>query len=100
MQRIKAPSSWRAIVSLILFLLQVEYLLQHQGREGDRVMMHLVMRSGSSNQSKQAFYKKVVENLATNPGILPENVLITIFENHDIDWSFSDGLAQFIVNPH
>jgi phenylpyruvate tautomerase PptA (4-oxalocrotonate tautomerase family) len=100
MQRIKAPSSWRAIVSLILFLLQVDFLLQLQGREGDRVMMHLVMRSGRSNQSKQAFYKKVVENLAANPGIPPENVMITISENHDIDWSFRDGLAQFIVNPH
>jgi phenylpyruvate tautomerase PptA (4-oxalocrotonate tautomerase family) len=58
------------------------------------------MRSGRSNQSKQAFYKKVVENLAANPGIPPENVMITISENHDIDWSFRDGLAQFIVNPH
>jgi len=71
--------------------------LQLQGRDGDRVMMHLVMRAGRSNKSKQAFYKKVVENLAVNPGIPPANVLITITENHDIDWSFSDGLAQFIV---
>ena len=73
--------------------------LQFQGRDGDRVMMHLVMRAGRSNESKQAFYKKVVENLATNPGVLPENVMITISENHDIDWSFSDGLAKFILNP-
>ena len=73
--------------------------LQLQGRDGDRVMMHLVMRAGRSNESKQAFYKKVVENLTTNPGILPENVMITISENHDTDWSFSDGLAQFILNP-
>jgi phenylpyruvate tautomerase PptA (4-oxalocrotonate tautomerase family) len=73
--------------------------LQLQGRDGDRVMMHLVMRAGRSNESKQAFYKKVVENLAANPGIPPANVMITISENHDIDWSFRDGLAQFIVNP-
>ena len=72
---------------------------QLQGRDGDRVMMHLVMRAGRSNESKQAFYKKVVENLAANPGVQPENVMITISENHDIDWSFSDGLAQFILNP-
>jgi phenylpyruvate tautomerase PptA (4-oxalocrotonate tautomerase family) len=72
--------------------------LQLQGRDGDRVMLHLVMRAGRSNESKQAFYKKVVENLATNPGVLPENVMITISENHDTDWSFSDGLSQFILN--
>ncbi len=73
--------------------------LQFQGRDGDRVMMHLVMRAGRSNESKQAFYKKVVENLAVNPGIQPENVLITITENHDVDWSFRDGVAQFVVYP-
>lgn len=71
--------------------------LQFQSRDGDRVMMHLVMRAGRSNKSKQAFYKKVVENLSKNPGINPANVLITITENHDIDWSFRDGIAQFVV---
>ena len=73
--------------------------LQMQERVRDRVMMHLVMRTGRSDASKQAFYKKVVENLAANPGIPPENVLITITENHDIDWSFRDGVAQFVVSP-
>jgi len=28
---------------------------------------------------------------------MPENILITIVENHDIDWSFRDGIAQFLV---
>jgi phenylpyruvate tautomerase PptA (4-oxalocrotonate tautomerase family) len=72
--------------------------LQLQDREGDRVIMHLVMRAGRSNEAKQAFYKKVVENPAVNPGIPPENVMITISENHAIDWSFRDGIAQFVVN--
>jgi len=72
--------------------------LQLQDREGDRVMMHLVMRAGRSDEAKQAFYKKVVENLAANPGIPPENVMITISENHDIDWSFRGGIAQFVVD--
>lgn len=71
--------------------------LQFQERTGDRIMMHLVMRAGRSNKAKQAFYKKVVENLSRNPGIDPANVLITITENHDIDWSFRDGIAQFVV---
>lgn len=71
--------------------------LQLQKQDGDRVMLHLVMRAGRSNKSKQAFYKKVTENLADNPGIPATNVLIAITENHDIDWSFGDGVAQFIV---
>ena len=71
--------------------------LQFQQRTEDRVMMHLVMRAGRSNKSKQAFYAKVVKKLEAAPGINPENVLITITENHDIDWSFGDGVAQFVV---
>ena len=71
--------------------------LQYQNRSDDRIMMHLVMRAGRSNKSKQAFYKKVVENLSENPGIKPENIFITITENHDIDFSFRDGIAQFVV---
>lgn len=97
-----------AVIETMGFLLDDRYQiiyqldseqLQLQDRDGDRVMMHLVMRAGRSNESKQAFYKKVVENLAANPGIPPANVLITISENHDINWSFRDGLAQFIVDP-
>lgn len=71
--------------------------LQLQTRDGDRVMLHLVMRAGRSDKSKQAFYQKTVENLWRNPGIDPANVLITITENHDIDWSFRDGVAQFVA---
>lgn len=73
------------------------HCLQFQERTEDRVMMHLTMRAGRSNKAKQAFYAKVVENLAESPGIKPENVLISIVENHDIDWSFKDGIAQFVV---
>ena len=71
--------------------------LQYQDRTDDRIMMHLVMRSGRSNKLKQAFYKKVVENLSKNPGIKSENIFITITENQDIDFSFKNGIAQFIV---
>lgn len=73
------------------------HCLQLQERSGDRIMMHLVMRAGRPNKAKQAFYRKVVDNLAADPGIAPANVLITITENHDIDWSFADGVAQFVV---
>ncbi len=73
------------------------HCLQYQDRDTDRVMMHLTMRAGRSNKAKQAFYAKVTQNLAKDPGINAENVLITIVENHDIDWSFSGGVASFVV---
>ena len=72
------------------------HCFEYQGRTADRVMMFLIMRSGRSPASKKAFYKKVVENLVRNPGIEPANVLISIVENDNIDWSFRDGVAQFV----
>jgi len=69
--------------------------LEYQDRQSERVMMHLVMRSGRSDDAKKAFYARVVETLAQDPGIDPGNVFITITENRDIDWSFERGIAQF-----
>lgn len=71
-------------------------MLQLQTREGDRVMMSLVMRSGKTDAQKKAFYRTVVERLEADPGIKRENVMIAIAENQNIDWSFRDGLAQFV----
>lgn len=71
--------------------------LQLQERAGDRVMMYLIMRAGREDSAKQAFYARVVEKLAADPGIDPANVMISIVENRDIDWSFRDGVAQFVV---
>jgi len=70
--------------------------LEYQTRTADRVMMFLIMRSGRAPEAKKAFYNKVVQNLARDPGIDPGNVLISIVENRDIDWSFRDGKAQFV----
>ena len=63
-----------------------------------RDRIQLIMRAGRSDESKQNFYAKVAQNLSKNPGIDPANVLITIAENRDIDWSFRDGIAQFIAS--
>ena len=72
------------------------HCLEFQERDQDRVMMFLIMRGGRAPEKKKAFYKKVVENLSRDPGIDPANVLITVAENSDVDWSFRDGEAQFV----
>lgn len=72
------------------------YCLEYQARTEDRVMMYLIMRRGRTPEAKKAFYKQVTESVARDPGIDPVNVLITIVENHDSDWSFRDGEAQFV----
>lgn len=72
------------------------HALQLQTRTADRVMLHLVLRSGKTDAQKKAFYRRVTDNLAARPGIDPYNVMITLTENNDIDWSFADGKASFL----
>ena len=73
------------------------HCLEMQDRVHDRVMMHVIIRKGHSDKAKQSFYKRVSDNLLRAPGIDPSNILITMTENHDVDWSFRDGLAQFMI---
>ncbi|MDS0223616.1 tautomerase family protein [Haloarcula sp. S1AR25-5A] len=69
-----------------------------QEREGDRIVLELTMRAGQAREDKQAFYARVTELLKQEPGIPPENVMIVITENSEEDWSFRNGVAQFIKN--
>ncbi|AWN16417.1 tautomerase family protein [Salinisphaera sp. LB1] len=58
--------------------------------------LHLVLRSGKTDSQKNAFYRRVTDNLSARPGIDPHNVMLTMTENNDIDWSFADSKASFI----
>lgn len=71
--------------------------LELQDREGDRAILELTMRAGQAREDKQTFYARATELLEQDPGIPPENVLIVITENGEEDWSFRDGVAQFIA---
>ncbi|WP_461110461.1 tautomerase family protein [Salinisphaera aquimarina] len=71
------------------------HALQLHTRSGDRVMLSLIMRSRKTDAQKKAFYAKCTENLKKHPGIDAYNVMITIAENNDIDWSSADGRASF-----
>ena len=71
------------------------HALQPRTRTADRVMLHLVPQPGKIDEQKKAFYRRVTENLA-RPGIDSRNVMITMTENNDIDWSFAEGKASFL----
>ncbi|MCD2205221.1 tautomerase family protein [Halobacterium sp. KA-6] len=56
------------------------------------------MRTAQAREDKQAFYARVTEILGPDPGIPAENVMIIITENGEEDWSFRNGVAQFITD--
>jgi hypothetical protein len=44
---------------------------------------------------KQAFYRRVAERLAADPGLRPEDVFINLLATRAEDWSFGHGVAQY-----
>lgn len=65
-------------------------------RSDDTVFVEISLRRGRPDALKQAFYRRVVENLAADPGIRPEDVAIVLNENGEADWSFGKGEAQML----
>lgn len=50
-----------------------------------------------TKESKLRFYQLVTDKLKERNNIDPKDVLISIVENDDEDWSFGYGKAQFIT---
>ncbi len=70
--------------------------MELQDRPGDAVILQLTMRAGRSSRAKQAFYRRIADDLGRHAELDPANVMIVITENQDADWSFGDGKAQFL----
>jgi phenylpyruvate tautomerase PptA (4-oxalocrotonate tautomerase family) len=65
-------------------------------RGDDFVAVQITLRRGRSVEAKQALYRGVTERLSRSPGVLPADVLITLVENGPEDWSFGNGVAQYV----
>jgi 4-oxalocrotonate tautomerase len=66
-------------------------------RSDDLVMIQITVSNTRSVGKKQALYRRIVERLADNPGLRPEDVLITLVEVLPEDWSFGNGRASYIA---
>jgi len=65
-------------------------------RSDDAIFVTVSLRRGRSAEVKRDFYRRVVANLAADPGLRPEDVAIILTENGDADWSFGKGKAQLL----
>ncbi len=65
-------------------------------RTRDWVAIQITLRKGRTVEMKQTLYRRIVENLAKAPGLRPEDVLICLVENELADWSFGNGVAQYV----
>ena len=64
-------------------------------RSDDLVQIQVFWAPGKTVDAKLAMYKRMVERLGNNPGVRPEDVLISVVEAAADNWSFGNGETQF-----
>ena len=64
-------------------------------RSADLVQIQVFWASGKTVDAKLAMYQRIIERLGNNPGVRPEDVLISVVETPAENWSFGNGETQF-----
>jgi len=67
-------------------------------RSDDLVIIQLTISNTRTVEKKKALYRRIVENLKENPGLRPEDVLINLVEVSPENWSFGNGVAQYVTD--
>jgi len=63
------------------------------------LMIQVFLSTGRSAELKQSFYARLAALLKESPGVRPEDVMINLVEVRAEDWSFGNGVAQYLVLP-
>jgi phenylpyruvate tautomerase PptA (4-oxalocrotonate tautomerase family) len=63
----------------------------------DKVVVVQVTTRPRKKKLKEAFYRLLCEELEQACGLAPSDVMVTMVENSDEDWSFGHGHAQFLT---
>lgn len=63
----------------------------------DKVVFLQVTSRPRKREQKEAFYRLLCEELEKACGIAPSDVVVSIVENSDADWSFGQGRVQFLT---
>jgi 4-oxalocrotonate tautomerase len=66
-------------------------------RSDDFVLIQLTVSNTRNLETKQAFYARLVERLSQHPGLRPQDVFINLVEVQKENWSFGNGIAQYVV---
>jgi Tautomerase enzyme len=65
-------------------------------RSKNLVIINIVSKTRTTSQ-KELLYSLLASQLESECGISPEDLMVSITENGDADWSFGLGEAQFIT---
>jgi phenylpyruvate tautomerase PptA (4-oxalocrotonate tautomerase family) len=65
-------------------------------RTQDQIFIQLTISAGRSVEQKKAYYKAVADGLHERLGLRREDVFINLVEVAKENWSFSNGVAQYV----
>ncbi|WP_248323447.1 tautomerase family protein [Caballeronia sp. Sq4a] len=76
------------------FIYDSDYLGIH--RTDDLVVINITAGNWRDTAQKKALFKAIANNLAANPGLRPEDVLVVLQPNARDEWSFGNGSASYV----
>lgn len=65
-------------------------------RSDDLVIIQIIAGNWRDTPQKQALYGAIAANLARDPGLRPEDVMIVLTPNARDEWSFGNGRASYV----
>ena len=66
-------------------------------RTDDLVILQLTVTNSRNVDQKKVLLARIVELLAQQPGLRPQDVFINLLEVEKENWSFGNGIAQYAV---
>jgi phenylpyruvate tautomerase PptA (4-oxalocrotonate tautomerase family) len=60
------------------------------------VFVEITLRSGRPTEKKQVLYREMAKRMSATGLVRAEDVLIVLKENDTADWSFGNGVAQYV----
>ena len=63
------------------------------------VMVQVFFSTGRTDDQKKAVYALVAKTIAERTTIRVEDIMLSLIENTRSDWSFGNGVAQYLTLP-
>jgi len=61
------------------------------------IAIQITLSEGRSVETKQAFYRRVAEDLRRELDVRPQDVFVNLVEVKKENWSFGNGIAQYVT---
>jgi 4-oxalocrotonate tautomerase len=59
------------------------------------LVVQITLNTGRTLEKKRALYRRIAENLARDPGVRGEDILVNLVEVPKENWSFGNGEASY-----